>query len=76
MDSRQRSASAAACGAVAAFAYYLNAIHHADDFATVAVVTAGYTISFWARKRPDRMARRFGVFGRIATAIRRMRRTG
>jgi hypothetical protein len=56
--------------AIAALAYYLNAVHHADDFATVAVITAAYTVSFWARQRPDRVQRRFGPFGKIATAIR------
>lgn len=57
-------------GAIAALAYYLNAIHHADDAATIAVITAAYTISFWARKRPDQLTRRFGPFGKIAAAIR------
>jgi hypothetical protein len=59
-----------AAAAIAAIAYWLNAIHHADDFATVAVITVGYTISFWARRRPDRVQARFGPFGRIARAIR------
>lgn len=63
-------AVAAACGAIAALAYYLNAVHHADDFATVAVVTIAYTISFWAAKRPRQFAARFGPFGKIAAAIR------
>lgn len=56
--------------AIAALAYYLNAVHHADDFATVAVITMAYSVSFWARQRPDRVQRRFGPFGKIATAIR------
>jgi hypothetical protein len=57
-------------GAIAALPCYLNAVHHADDFATVAVITAAYTVSFWVRQRPDRVQRRFGSFGKIATAIR------
>jgi Flp pilus assembly protein TadB len=59
-----------AAAAIAAIAYWLNAIHHADDFATVAVITTAYTITFWARRRPDRVEQRFGPFGRIARAIR------
>lgn len=62
-------AVASLCGAVAALAFYLNAVHHGDDVATVAVITGCYTISFWARTRPDRVQRRFGPFGRIARAI-------
>jgi hypothetical protein len=61
---------AAACGAVAALAYYLNAVHHADDFATVAVITTAYTVTFWAAKRPSQFAGRFGPFGKIAAAVR------
>jgi hypothetical protein len=63
-------AIAATCAAIAALAYYLNAIHHADDVATVAVITAGYTATFWAAKRPQQFAGRFGPFGKIATAVR------
>lgn len=63
-------AVASACAAIAALAYYLNAIHHADDVATVAVITAGYTATFWAAKRPQQFAGRFGPFGKIATAVR------
>lgn len=59
-----------AAAAIAAVAYWLNAIHHGDDAATIAVITAGYTVTFWARKRPDRVERRFGPFGKIASAIR------
>lgn len=62
-------AVAGLCGAVAALAFYLNAVHHGDDVATVAVITGCYTVSFWARTRPDRVQRRFGPFGRIARAI-------
>lgn len=61
---------AAGCAAIGALAYYLNAVHHADDFATVAVITAGYTITFWAAKRPQQFAGRFGPFAKIATAVR------
>jgi len=54
---------------VASLAFYLNAVHHGDDVATVAVITGFYTVSFWARTRPDRVQWRFGPFGRIARAI-------
>lgn len=63
-------AVALAAGAAAALGYYFQLIGFADQFATVLVVTIFFTISFWARKRPDRFKARFGPFGRIADAIR------
>jgi hypothetical protein len=57
-------------GAIAALGFYLNAIGHVNDFATVAVITIGFTISFWAHKRPDRFRIRFGPFGKVAVALR------
>lgn len=63
-------AVASAFGSVAALGYYLNVVGHGEDFATVAVITLAFTISFWARKRPDRLERKFGPFNRIAIAIR------
>ena len=36
----------------------------------MAVITAFFSISFWARKRPDKLRKRFGPFGRIADAVR------
>lgn len=64
------AAVALAAGSVAALGFWLERVGHADDFATVLVVTAAYSLGFWARKRPDRLQARFGPFGKIATAIR------
>lgn len=63
-------AVALAAGGITALGFYLQKVGHADDFATVLVVTAAYSIAFWARKRPDRLRARFGPFGKIADAIR------
>lgn len=59
-----------AAAAAVALGYYAQAIHRGDDFATVVVIATGFTLGFWARKRPDRMRARFGPFGRIAEAAR------
>lgn len=40
-----------------------------DQFATFFVITGFFTAAFWAKKRPDKLRRRFGAFGRIALAI-------
>ena len=61
---------ALAVGAVAAMGFYFQQIGYVDEFATVAVITAFFSVSFWARKRPDRLRRRFGPFGKIADSIR------
>ena len=61
---------ALAFGAIAAMGFYFREIGYVDEFATVAVITAAGSIGYWARKRPDRLRRRFGPFGRIADAIR------
>lgn len=61
---------ALAAGAVAALGYYFQTIGHVDEFATVLVITVFFSAGFWARKRPDRFKRRFGPFGKIASAIR------
>lgn len=63
-------AVALAAGSITALGFYLQKVGHADDFATVLVVTGAYSIAFWARKRPDRLRARFGPFGKIADAIR------
>ncbi len=60
---------ALAFGAIAALGYYFQEIGYVDEFSTVAVITVFFSVSFWARKRPDRLRRRFGPFGRIASAI-------
>ena len=57
-------------GSVALIGFWLQRIGHAEDFATVAVIAAAFTIGFWARKRPDQVQRRFGPFGKIANAVR------
>ena len=55
---------------LAALGFYLERVGHADDFATILVITVVFSISFWAHKRPDRVRQRFGPFGRIADAVR------
>lgn len=55
---------------IAAFGRYIQEVGYAHQFATVAVITIGFTVSFWAKKRPDRVQRRFGPFAKIANAIR------
>jgi hypothetical protein len=60
---------AAAVG-IAAFGRYIDEIGYAHQFATITVITIGFTISFWAKKRPDRVQARFGPFAKIANAIR------
>ena len=59
----------AAFGCLAALGHYLDVIGHAEDLATVAVITIAYTISFWARRHPGRLEARLGPFGRIGRAI-------
>lgn len=40
------------------------------DFISTAIAAAAlFAVAFWARKRPDRLRRRFGPFGRIAQAV-------
>ncbi|WP_185972426.1 hypothetical protein [Georgenia yuyongxinii] len=57
-------------GAVAALAYYVNVQNLVDEFATVAAAATFFSIGFWARKRPDQLRARLGVFGRIGDAAR------
>ena len=57
-------------GSIALVGFWLQRIGHAEDFATVAVITAAFTVGFWARKRPDQVEKRFGPFGKIANAVR------
>lgn len=40
-----------------------------DQFATFFVITVFTAFLFWARKRPDKLSRRFGAFGKVALAI-------
>ena len=61
---------ALAFGAIAAMGYYFQTIGFVDEFATVAVITFFFSISYWARNRPDRVRRTFGPFAKIALAIR------
>lgn len=58
-----------AAGAAVAGSLYLAEIGHADDVATVVVIMAVYSISHWARRRPDRLSARVGPFGKIARAV-------
>lgn len=62
-------AVALTAGFITAIGFYLDKVGHGDDFATVAVVAAVYTVLFWARKRPDQVSMRFGPFSKIANAI-------
>lgn len=64
------AAVALTAGFVAALGFWLDRIGLGQDFATIVVVTAVYSTIYWARKRPDRLRRRFGPFGKIADAIR------
>lgn len=64
------AAVALIAGSVAALGFWLDRVGLGEDFATVVVVTAVYSTIYWARKRPDRLRRRFGPFGKIADAIR------
>ena len=59
-----------AAGAIAAIGLWVQDLEIAEEFATIAVITIGFTISFWARKRPDKLRARFGPFGKIANAAR------
>lgn len=59
-----------AAGGVAAIGFYLAEVGHASDVATVVVIAAFFSLSYWADKRPDRLALRAGPFGKIATAVR------
>lgn len=40
-----------------------------EQFSTFFVLVAFFTFTFWAKKRPDKLRRRFGAFGKIAAAI-------
>lgn len=40
-----------------------------DQFSTFFVLTAFTAFLFWAKKRPDKLRRRFGAFGKVAIAI-------
>lgn len=62
-------AVACAFGSLFTAGYYLNAIHRAEDFATLATITIAFTMSFWSRLHPDRLVSWFGPFGRIVAAI-------
>lgn len=64
---------ASAFGAIAALGFYFEHVGLGDEFATVAVITVFFSLGYWADKRPDRMRRRFGPFGKIAEAVRESR---
>lgn len=57
-------------GSIVAFGRYAQEIGRLEDFATVFVIAAAFTVSFWARKRPDQVVRSFGPFGKVANAVR------
>lgn len=40
-----------------------------EEFSTFFVITFLVAIGFWARKRPDKLQRRFGPFGKVARAL-------
>ena len=40
-----------------------------EEFSTFFVITFFVAIGFWARKRPDKLTRRFGPFGKVARAL-------
>lgn len=60
----------AAFGAITCGAYALDVLGRVDDAATILVITAVYTLTFWANRRPAQFAARFGPFSRIAEAVR------
>lgn len=57
-------------GAVAALGFYVREVGMVDDFATVAVIALGFSVQFWAKKRPDRVRARLGPFARVGLAVR------
>ena len=59
----------AAFGALGAIGYYPNIVGRIDDAATILVITAVYTVTFWARRQPAKLEARLGPFGRIGRAI-------
>lgn len=63
------AAVALTAGFVAALGFYLERVGLGQQFSTVFVITLVYSISFWARRRPDQLEVRFGPFSKIASAI-------
>lgn len=57
-------------GAIAAIGFYVREVGMVEDFATVAVIALGFSIQFWAKKRPDRVRARLGPFARVGLAFR------
>lgn len=66
-------AIALAAGSVVALGFWAQNIGHADDFATIIVITVVFSVGYWADKRPDRMRLRLGPFSKIAEAVRESR---
>lgn len=48
---------------------WLRDIDQAENFATVLVVAVGFTAKYWAKKRPDKLRRRLGMFGGVGVAL-------
>lgn len=40
-----------------------------EQFSTFFVITTFFAAAFWARKRPDKLKKRFGAYGKVALAL-------
>ena len=56
-------------GGIGALGVWVRDVGLVDPFSTIAVITVITAAVGWGRQRPDRLKRRFGVFGGIAVEV-------
>ncbi len=58
-------------GGIGALGVWVRDAGLTDPFSTIAVITVVTAATGWARQRPDRLKKRFGVFGSIALEVQK-----